>query len=271
MLDQVLLNLAINARDAMPQGGQLTISTGEIVVNEKLAERHPDAAPGRYVSLTVRDTGSGISPEVLPHIFEPFFTTKAVGKGTGLGLATVFGIVKQHHGWLRLRSELGKGTTFEIFIPASTVAAPAEGLVPASPRAGNETILLAEDEPGLRLLSRIALERFGYRVLEAADGVEALQRWREHSGEIALLITDLMMPAGISGQELARQLRSERPNLKVIFTSGYSAEIAGREIELGEGESFLQKPCPVDRLLETVRHNLDSTPVVSSANRLAKS
>jgi PAS domain S-box-containing protein len=258
MLDQVLLNLAVNARDAMPEGGQLIVATGEFTVDEELAQRQPDTTPGPYVSLTVTDTGSGIPPEIRSRIFEPFFTTKAEGKGTGLGLATVFGIVKQHRGWVRVESEVGKGTTFQIFFPASTAAAPDESLVHrAEPRGGTETILLVEDEDTLRLLSRLALERFGYRVFEAANGADAQQVWREHSSEIELLVTDLVMPGGVTGHELARQIRSERPDLRVIYTSGYSMEIAGRELELTSSEMFLQKPFQTDRFLETVRQSLD--------------
>jgi len=259
MLDQVLMNLVVNARDAMSNGGRLVIETSEKTVDEDLARLNPDAVPGRYVGLSINDTGCGIPPEILPRIFEPFFTTKEPGKGTGLGLATVYGIVKQHKGWLKVYSEPGRGTNFQIFLPASagTSADPAQPAARPKPRGGTETILLVEDEPAVRSLTRTILERRGYQVLEAANGVEGFSVWQEHRGAVSLLLTDLVMPAGVSGQKLARQIQAEKPGLKVIFTSGYSPEIAGRELELRSGENFLQKPCSPDQLLETVRRCLD--------------
>jgi PAS domain S-box-containing protein len=259
LLDQVLLNFIVNARDAMPDGGQLTIETGERVLTEKEARSLADTQPGRYVCLRVTDTGSGIAPESLPRIFEPFFTTKEPGKGTGLGLATVFGIVKQHNGSVAVESEVGRGTTFEVFLPATeeAIESAEEVIVKPKPRGGTETILLVEDEPGVRMLMRTILEKNGYQVLEAAHGVEALRIWDLHSGPIHLLLTDIVMPEGIGGRELARRLLQRSPQLRVIFISGYSAEIAGRELVLQEGQNFLQKPCPSDRILETVRKSLD--------------
>jgi PAS domain S-box-containing protein len=260
MLDQLLMNLAVNARDAMPKGGRLIIETAERVIDAEQAGLNPDASPGRYAWLSVSDTGCGIPPKVLPHIFEPFFTTKEAGKGTGLGLATVFGIVKQHRGWLKVYSEAGKGTTFQIFLPASDASAEAlaKEAVKPKPRGGSETILLVEDETSLRTLTRTVLERQGYHVLEANNGVEAQQVWTEQQSGIALLLTDLVMPAGVDGRELAARLQIQRPGLKVIFTSGYSADIAGRELTLKAGQNFIQKPCPPDQLLEAVRNCLDS-------------
>jgi two-component system, cell cycle sensor histidine kinase and response regulator CckA len=259
MLDQVILNLAVNARDAMPEGGRLLIETAERIVDETFARAQPDAAPGRYVLLSVSDTGTGIAPEILPHIFEPFFTTKEPGKGTGLGLATVYGIVKQHRGWIHAYSQPGQGTSFQVFLPAIEV--PARKLVPGTapftPRGGSETILVAEDEQGVRMLIRAVLERYGYQVLEAANGDEALGVWEKHRDKAALLLTDLIMPGSLSGQQLARRLQSESPDLKVIFVSGYSAELAGRELELRAGENFLQKPFGPNQLLETIRQCLD--------------
>jgi PAS domain S-box-containing protein len=259
MLDQVLMNLAVNARDAMSQGGRLLIETSEKTVDENIARLNPEAAPGRYACISVSDTGRGIPPEVLPRIFEPFFTTKEPGKGTGLGLATVYGIVKQHQGWLKVYSEPGRGANFQIFLPASTatVADLARAAARPKPRGGTETILLVEDEPAVRTLTRAILERKGYKVLEAANGAEALNVWQEHREAVSLLLTDLVMPGGMTGQQLARQIQVERPNLKVIFISGYSAEMAGRELQLRRGESFIQKPCAPDQLLETVRQCLD--------------
>ena len=175
--------------------------------------RYRTHRPGRYVSLRVTDTGSGISPENLPRIFEPFFTTKQPGKGTGLGLSTVFGIVKQHCGWIRVESEVGRGTTFQVFLPAAeeTVEPRAAEIVKAEPMSGTETILVVEDEPSLRMLTRAVLEPQGYRVLEAANGVDALRVWEEHQGSVQLLLTDIMMPEGISGLELAARLREYSP------------------------------------------------------------
>jgi len=259
MLGQVLLNLAVNARDAMPKGGQMLIETAEKIVDESLARLNPDAAPGRYVCLIVSDTGCGIPPEVMPRIFEPFFTTKEPGKGTGLGLATVFGIVKQHHGLLKVESKPGQGVKFQIILPASTASAadPSAAVARPEPREGTETILLVEDEWVVRTLTRAILTRYGYKVLEAPNGVEALKLWHEHRGAVALLVTDLVMPEGLSGQELARRLQADQPQLKVIYISGYSAEIAGQELQLRSGENFIQKPFAPDQLLGTIRHYLD--------------
>ncbi len=259
MLDQVLMNLSVNARDAMPGGGRLLIETSETIVGGDALLQPADVAPGRYVCLSVGDTGTGIPPDVLPRIFEPFFTTKEQGKGTGLGLATVFGIVQQHHGWTRVRTEPGKGTTFEVLLPALALS-PAEAAGPATrqgARGGTETILLVEDEPAVRSLTRTILERRGYHVLEAATGVEALAIWRQRRADVALLVTDLVMPGGISGQQLAQQLQADKPRLEVIFISGYSAEVAGKEIQLRGGENFIQKPFAPGLLLETVRRCLD--------------
>ena len=209
MLDQVLMNLAVNARDAMPEGGLLLIETGEKWVDEDFVRLNPDAAPGRYVWLSVSDTGGGIPPEVLPRIFDPFFTTKDPGKGTGLGLATVFGIVKQHHGWIKVVSEPGRGAKFQIFIPASGATSKARvgAATQPQPRGGTETILLAEDEPSVRAVTRRLLEHCGYRVLEAANGAEALQVWQQHPASVALLLTDIVMPGGMTGLQLARRLQ----------------------------------------------------------------
>jgi PAS domain S-box-containing protein len=257
MIEQVLMNLAVNARDAMPEGGQLRIDTTETSVTENVA--NSEVAPGHYVCFSVSDTGPGIPPEILPKIFEPFFTTKEAGKGTGLGLATAFGIVKQHQGWIKVDNRPGQGATFQVYLPASTltVAETPEIISKPKPRGGNETIFLVEDESDVRHLIRTLLKRHGYQVLEAANGVEALSVWQAHRETVALLMTDLVMPAGLGGQELARQLQAEQPNLKVIFISGYSAEIAGRELHLHHGEVFIQKPFVADHLLETIRRSLD--------------
>jgi PAS domain S-box-containing protein len=258
MLDQVLLNFAVNARDAMAAGGRLLIETSARTLDEAFASTNPGAAPGRYVCLTVSDSGTGIPLDVLPRIFEPFFTTKAPGKGTGLGLATVYGIVKQHRGWIQVSSEPAHGTTFQVFLPASTESSgqPRQEVRP-KPRGGTETILLVEDETLLRMVARSALEKYGYQVLEAENGAAALAVWQANRGTVALLLTDLVMPEGVTGQQLARRLQEQERGLRVIFTSGYSTEIAGRELELRPGENFLQKPFTQDQLLETVRRSLD--------------
>ena len=260
MLDQVLMNLAVNARDAMPTGGRLIIETAEKVIDTEQASLSLEASPGRFVWLSVSDTGCGIPPENMSRIFEPFFTTKEAGRGTGLGLATIFGIVKQHRGWVKVYSELGRGTTVQVFLPASDASkgqgSPKETATPA-PRGRSETILLVEDDAPLRRLTRRLLERNGYHVLEAADGVEAEQVWEGQKGRVALLLTDLVMPGGMDGRELSVRLQTEQPGLKVIFMSGYSAVIAGRDLELQIGQNFIQKPSPPDQLLSAIRRLLD--------------
>jgi CheY-like chemotaxis protein len=260
MLDQVVLNLVVNARDAMPDGGCLYLETLEKTLVSGEADTVTHLATGRYVCLRVTDTGTGIPPDVLAHIFEPFFTTKEPGKGTGLGLSTVFGIVKQHNGSIAVESEPGKGTSFQIYLPALTgaVRTAAELDAVAKPRGGTETILLVEDDSAVRLLSGVLLERHGYRVLMARDGHEAQRVWEEHRSSIKLLLTDIVMPGGISGRDLAARLRLHDPQLRIIYTSGYSAEIAGRELILQEGQNFLQKPARPKQLLETVRRILDA-------------
>jgi PAS domain S-box-containing protein len=286
-LEQVLMNLAVNARDAMPDGGVLTVETGAQTLDVEGARRHPEAEPGSYVWVRVSDTGTGIPPDILPRIFEPFFTTKEPGKGTGLGLAMVYGVVRQHRGWVEVESQLGRGTTFRVLLPATmekpveareatagggaVVGSPGVGVDPAevwfdaapvsasarTRRAGGATLLLVEDDPAVRQVTRTALERSGFCVLEASNGPEALEVWRTRRGEVALVVTDLVMPGGMSGQELARRLQAERPELKVIFMSGYSAAIAGRELELRDGANFLQKPFPTEKLVATVRRCLE--------------
>jgi signal transduction histidine kinase/ActR/RegA family two-component response regulator len=256
MMDQVLLNLAVNARDAMPGGGTLRIGT-QIAQRPTLASGDQ---PAWFVHLTVSDTGAGIPPEIIPRIFEPFFTTKEVGKGTGLGLATVFGIVQQHQGLIEVESEVGRGTTFHLYfprieVPCTDAPAPARQ---APEKGRGETILLVEDEPAVQEVGVVTLRRYGYRVLTAASGPEALKVWAEHKAEISLLFTDLIMPGGVSGLQLARQLLHEKPALRILYTSGYSPEIAGRELTIRDGVNYLAKPYELDRLFRTVRAALDS-------------
>jgi PAS domain S-box-containing protein len=260
MMEQVLLNLVVNARDAMPRGGQLTIETAHVDMDAAAAANIPQARTGSFVRLSVTDSGCGIAPEIMPHIFEPFFTTKDVGKGSGLGLATVYGIIQHHEGWINVHSTPGQGSTFHIYLPQFSKAAetrsPDTGHTPL-PR-GTETILLVEDEPALRILARKVLIRLGYRILEAASGVMALEVWRQHRGEIRLLLTDMVMPDGMSGRELAQRLQTDQPQLKIIYTSGYSPDIAGRDFPLRDGVNFLPKPFGPAKLAQLVRTCLDS-------------
>lgn len=261
MLEQVLVNLIVNARDAMPNGGQLVLTTETVHLEASYAQSHPEARPGEFVALNVRDTGTGIPPENLPRIFEPFFTTKELGKGTGLGLATVYGIVKQHQGWIEVTSQPGAGTTFRVLLPTISSPTAAPGETPPAPglRGGTETILLVEDEQTVRVSMGRLLERFGYRIHEAASGREALELWEAHRSSIHLLLTDVVMPRGVNGRELAEKLRAERPELKVIFMSGYNGEALGRDTTyLRRTRSRLvQKPCSCQDLVQTVRHCLD--------------
>ena len=260
-LEQVLMNLAVNARDAMPEGGTLTIETANAMLDTGFAMAHPGARSGEYAVLTVADTGIGMSDEVRSHAFEPFFTTKDQGKGTGLGLATAYGIVKQSDGYITVDSEAGRGTTFRIYLPRAAGAAVPSGLGerPAQSPRGTETILLVEDEPGVRRLSRTILEAQGYSVLEAASGDEALKVARSHTGVIHLVATDVIMP-GMSGRVLWDRLRVLRPDARVLFMSGYTDDAIARHGVLERGIAFLQKPFTPQRLAEKVREVLDAAP-----------
>ncbi|MGO9477972.1 MAG: ATP-binding protein [Limisphaerales bacterium] len=257
MIEQILINLIVNARDAMPQGGSITIATEAVRLDAASVETHPEAQPGEFVCITVSDTGTGIYPEYLPRIFEPFFTTKEADKGAGLGLATVYGIVKQHQGWIDVSSQLEKGTTFKIFLPAI----PPDGANTSIPRAkavraaGHEKILLVEDDADVRMVTRDVLEESGYQIWEASNGLEALSVWMTNAAKIDLLLTDVIMPGGLNGRELADRLREEQPGLKVILMSGYSLE------RLGITQShnhILPKPFSLECLTETVRSCLDT-------------
>jgi PAS domain S-box-containing protein len=262
MMEQVLLNLAVNARDAMPKGGRLAVRIAIVEVNEAHVRHHPEARVGQFVCVSKSDTGSGIPPENLQRIFEPFFTTKEVGKGTGLGLATVYGIVKQHQGWIEVESTVGKGTTFRIYIPyaGSGVIEAEKPTTQITIRGGSETILLVEDEKPVRELVSRVLQKYGYKILEAGNGGEALKVWNQHKDEIALLFTDLVMPDNMNGRELAEKLRIERPGLRVIFSSGYSADIVGKDFKLEPELNFLQKPYQPQMLALVVRRCLDAKP-----------
>jgi len=260
MMDQVLMNLAVNSRDAMPKGGLLIIETSYVDFDESIRAQSVEARPGSFVCLSVSDTGCGISPENLPRIFEPFFTTKDVGKGTGLGLATIFGIIQQHEGWINVYSEVGHGTTFRIYLPRLAKMSQQKPEQPALPsiRGGDETILLVEDDAFLRASMRKTLSQLGYRVLTVVNGVEALEVWKQNRDGIHLLLTDLVMPGGINGKELGVRLLKENSGLKVIYVSGYSAEIAGKDFPLKEGVNFLTKPFQRQKLAQVVRERLDA-------------
>ncbi len=261
-LEQVVLNLAVNARDAMPKGGQLRFVTEMVDVDQAAAQRHAPMPPGRYVRLTVTDTGSGISPEVQQHIFEPFFTTKERNKGTGLGLATVYGIVKQSGGYIWVTSQLELGTSFEIYLPPVQEAVEplvrVEGF--ASLTGGTETVLLAEDDGAVRRLVCTTLRHYGYEVLEARDGEEALRvARRDRRRDIHLLITDVVMP-GLSGRDLAWQLATERPEMRVLYTTGY-AETVTMRTGLERDVPLLSKPFLPNDLIRAVREILDTPPL----------
>ena len=257
-MEQVIMNLAVNARDAMPQGGRLTIKTRNADLDEKYAQAHPEILPGRYVMLVVSDTGCGMDKATLAQIFEPFFTTKKPGQGTGLGLATVYGIIKQSGGYIYVDSEPGRGSTFRIFLPQveATVPRRKSQLGISSSPGGNETLLLVEDETAVRSLIRTNLEMKGYKVLEAAEGEEALRLAQQHSGPIHLLITDVVMPL-MSGRELAERLGPLRSQMKVLYLSGYTDDTVVRHGLLQGEVEFLQKPFTPGVLTRKVREVLD--------------
>jgi two-component system, cell cycle sensor histidine kinase and response regulator CckA len=257
-IEQVVMNIVANARDAMHNGGQLTVQTGVVEIEKSRAERHPQARPGRHVFLRITDTGCGMNSETLGHIFEPFFTTKEVGKGSGLGLATVYGIVARQEGWIEVSSEEGRGATFEILLPVREEKV--EGLPEISEDGlpgGTETILVVEDEPAVREIITYVLRMHGYHVLEAGDGPEAITLWSTQGGEVDLLVTDIVMPNGIKGNVLAQRLKAEKPELKVIFSSAYSSDFATEASPLSERISFLEKPYKPEVLVRAVRDCLD--------------
>jgi len=256
-LTQIVVNLAVNARDAMPGGGTLTIETANVELGDAHADRHAETRPGRYVMLAVSDTGIGMDEETRSHVFEPFFTTKGPGEGTGLGLATVYGIVKQSNGAVGVYSEPGHGTTFRIYLPRVEKAPAAPVAVrPGRALAGAETVLLVEDNAMVRALTCEVLQSHGYTVLEARNGVDALDITQRYHGVIHVLVTDVVMPE-MGGRELAARLAAARPTLKVVYMSGYSAEAIAHHGVLGEHEAFLSKPHEPKDLLQKVRDILD--------------
>jgi CheY-like chemotaxis protein len=244
----------------MPDGGTLTIAVEPVEVSEDYVQTHPESRAGSFVCLRVSDTGTGMDSATMARIFEPFFTTKEVGKGTGLGLATVYGIVKQHEGWIEVASECGKGSTFVVFLPATSEpvkAATLELPVPAVIQGGTETILVVEDEPVLRDMAVLILEECGYSVMEAGSGAEALHIWHSNPGKIDLVLTDMVMPGGMSGRELAGRLLAENPSTRIIFTSGYNVEETNTDFFRRGGAVFLQKPYTRNALARLVRESLD--------------
>ena len=262
-IEQILINLALNARDSMQNGGTIYITTRLVTLDAAAARLNLDARPGRFVCLTVSDAGCGMTREVLSRIFDPFYTTKDVGKGTGLGLSTVHGIVQQHQGWIEVSSQLGQGSAFSVFLPACDEA---RGVLPPAGRpevshiqpGGAEAVLMVEDESIVREAARLALEHGGYRVFEAGDGPEALQVWERCPTHIDLLVTDMVMPHGVSGGALARVLQARDPRLRVLYTSGYSSEVIREDRHLIAGLNFLRKPYDPASLLKAVRLCLDT-------------
>jgi CheY-like chemotaxis protein len=256
-IEQVLMNLVVNARDAMPDGGKLLIKTSNIILDEWFVARHFGSRPGKFVKISLTDTGIGMDTEVMAHIFEPFFTTKEIGKGTGLGLATVYGIVKQSNGYISVESELGSGTTFEIYLPVVHSEPVAERRQDLScSGVGSESILLVEDQESLREVIRTQLEQLGYRVFEAASAEPAIALFEEHKVEISLLLTDVVMP-GMNGRVLAEKLLEMRPDLRVLFMSGYTDDVVLCGGAPDPSPAILVKPFPRERLASRVRDVLD--------------
>ncbi len=263
-IEQVLINLAVNGRDAMPRGGRLSVAATAVKVDAGWAARNPDAHAGNHVCLSVLDQGCGMDTGTLKRIFEPFFSTKPPGKGTGMGLASVFGIVRRHSGWIEVDSEVGRGSTFRVFLPVTArpaepvgavqTTATANGLVTDTAKLNSQgTVLLVEDERELRVLARRVLKQGGFHVLEAEDGPGALAQAREHPGELDVVLTDVVMPGGLSGFELAEQLRADQPGLRVVFISGHNEEVLSSQGAVMEGVNFIQKPFSFSTLLQTLK------------------
>jgi PAS domain S-box-containing protein len=260
MLGQVLLNLVVRARDAMPEGGRITVATELVLIDPPEVQRNPEAVAGRFVRLTVKDNGLAMRSDVLARIFEPFLPPEDTRSKSSLGLATVYGIVRQHRGWIDVQSRKGDGTMFRAHFPLATEAAAAEATIAPKRVAtgGSETILLVEDDDAVRLTTAHLLRRSGYHVIEAASGTEALRLWDQLTHKVDLLLTDIVMPDGVTGRELAVQLRARVPDLKIVFTSGYALNLPGLESELIEGKNFLHKPFEAERLAAVLRDCLDT-------------
>jgi signal transduction histidine kinase/ActR/RegA family two-component response regulator len=258
MIEQVLMNLAVNARDAMPKGGDLTIKIEAVQVDPQRIQKFAETRPGLFVCLSMRDTGCGMDAHTLQKVFEPFFTTKEPGKGTGLGLATVHGIVAQHKGWVEVESEPGKGSLFRVFLPSTPSISLQPMEIPDQPTAfGHETILVVEDEASVRNGLLRNLEHLGYRVFAAANGREAMKVWQEHSAQVDLLLSDMVMPEGMTGLDLAEKMRLEKPALRVIISSGYNLELVGHGTLEAEGVVYLGKPYDIEALSKTIQGCLD--------------
>jgi CheY-like chemotaxis protein len=243
----------------MPRGGQLTITTTAVELDEEAVKLYSERRPGRFVTLTVADTGVGMDEGILKRIFEPFFTTKDVGKGTGLGLPTAHGIIKQHHGWIEVESRPERGSTFVVYLPVKVLPVPsAEAPQKTQPVVGGQgTLLLVEDEEIVRRPIGVYLRKLGYRVIEAANGNQAFTLWRQHRQQIDLLYTDMVMPEGVTGLELAEKLRSEKPQLQVIISSGYSTEISMQGVPASAGYVYLPKPSSSATIAATIRECLE--------------
>ena len=268
LIEQVIINLAVNARDAMPQGGPLIISAQEMEIGLDAVQHNPEAHTGGHLCVRVADRGQGIAPDVLPHIFEPFFTTKEPGKGTGLGLASVYGIVKQHAGWIEVESEVGQGTIFRLYFPIcpSERMGRVEEVALGPVSGGSESILVVEDEPAVRKLAVDVLRRYGYLVREAESSMQAIRLFQPQIQQIDLLLTDMVMPGGIPCTELAAQLQAERPGLEVIYMTGYSRSFAGTDIGFSAERNLLAKPFSGQELLRMVRRCLDRKNAASDGS-----
>jgi signal transduction histidine kinase/ActR/RegA family two-component response regulator len=260
MFQQILVNLVVNARDAMGRGGELTVAAVEASFHAEEIAGQLERRAGRFVRVSVTDTGSGMDRATIEHLFEPFFTTKEIGQGTGLGLAAVYGMVHQNQGWIEVESKVGRGTTFHVYFPVTDQAPQVteEAASPPQVRGGRETVLVVEDEAVLRELVREVLTAQGYGLLEAEDGVAALEVWQAHRNRVDLLLTDIAMPRGVSGRDLAERLRKEDPQLPVIFSSGYSQEMIGRSDDPVQGATYLSKPYRPTQLARAVREALDA-------------
>jgi PAS domain S-box-containing protein len=257
--EQVLMNLALNARDAMPEGGTLSITTSHVVLGSEASARHPDARPGEFVCLSVSDTGTGMDEATRNRIFEPFFTTKGLNKGTGMGLATVYGIVKQHEGWLEVDTAPGKGSTFRVYLPTTDRAPEQAEFLETEAVAddGRHTILVVEDDEAVRLLVVEVLQSYNYNVIEAETGDAAIELWPACMEEVDLLLTDMVMPGEASGLDVAQHCLATKPNLKVIYTSGYSSELFTSNVRLEDGVNYLPKPYFTGKLTTIIRNALE--------------
>ncbi len=264
-MEQILMNLTLNARDAMPDGGTIVISTKPATFTDDDTLLHPDARAGEYVCMTVTDSGTGMDPETRSRMFEPFFTTKSLNRGTGMGLATVYGIVKQHEGWIEVDTTLGKGTEFRVYIPVTEKPIAPEDAPSFAPAAddGNHTIFVVEDDAAVRALVVEVLQSYNYNVIEAENGDTAIAMWSGIRDKVDLLLTDMVMPGTANGLDVARHCVGNKPGLKVIYTSGYSSELFGSNVQLLEGVNYLPKPYLSSKLTTIIRNALDPEPVAS--------